>query len=153
MPGYLDSGNLEQIMAGRRKKKDYPQNAFNTWLDYCNSIGLSKADLIRKVTDGSGKRHDNSKFTQYQIQLIGTPGYVLRDYVKPDSAAMVQWLLEERGMELSTEAAEVIAEIVNPDPDLVKVLSYILDAEGVVAKPKVVKELASKFTAPVKIVK
>lgn len=95
-------------------KAEFPQNLFNTWLDYHEARGNSRADMIRTANEMLGRNYDNNSFFKWKKQRTTVSELVVINFIYPELPAVLQWLFEQQGYPTKGVDFEFLAAAVRP---------------------------------------
>lgn len=136
-----NSSNIGGDMKPGRQGAVFPENVFNTWLDY-REIGLKqkRADIIRELSSKLGRAYDNDRFYKWKKQKLSVPENVLVEVVYPELSDAITWLCKEKGWKLKDPELIALA-IARPNDE--EVLTALLRAQ---AKKLPVEELSAHLS-------
>lgn len=96
------------------KNADFPENLFNTWLDYKESQGLSRADVIRSVNERLDRKYDNDRFYRWKKQKMTVAEPVMIEFIYPELAETLEWYFKEQGFPVKGIDFQKLADAVRP---------------------------------------
>lgn len=96
------------------KEADFPLNLFNTWLDYRESLGQSRADVIREVNSVLDRKYDNDRFYKWKKQLLTVPESVILTFIEPELPDALKWFFKANGLPAKGIDFELLAQAVKP---------------------------------------
>ena len=108
----LNNRGAEYMTPGM--KADFPQNLFNTWLDYKESQGLKRAEVIRAVNEMVDRKDDNDRFYRWKKQRAAVAEIVVINVIYPELAAVLEWFFNEQGYPTKGIDFEFLAGAVRP---------------------------------------
>lgn len=84
-------------MPGKTKDVDFPECLFNTWLDYREAQGQTRADVIREVNAALDRRYDNNAFYRFKKRQKSVSDSVILKFVEPELGSALRWWFNENG--------------------------------------------------------
>jgi len=106
------SGPKRQEHPGRNT--DFPENLFNTWLDYKESQGLSRADVIRSVNEKLERKYDNDRFYRWKKQRMTVAEPLVIEFIYPELAETLHWYFSQQGFPTKGIDFQKLADAVRP---------------------------------------
>jgi hypothetical protein len=95
-------------------KAEFPQNLFNTWLDYKESQGFNRAEVIRTVNDKVDRKYNNDRFYRWKKQRATVAELVIINFVYPDLPAVLEWFFKDQGYPVKGIDFDHLAGAVRP---------------------------------------
>lgn len=105
---------LGAAMAKPSREVEFPLNLFNTWLDYRESLGQSRADVIREMNEVLDRKYDNDRFYKWKKQLLTVPEHVILSFIEPELPEALKHLFKVYGMPTRGIDFDFLAESVKP---------------------------------------
>lgn len=93
---------------------DFPDNLFNTWLDYRESKGQSRADIIREVNAVLGRKYDNDRFYKWKKQRMTVAEPVVLQFINPELPEVLQWFYQSKGYPIKGVDFQTLAAAIRP---------------------------------------
>ena len=69
------------MQPGRKGKTEFPENLFNTWMDYRSAQGHSRADIIREINIKLGRKYDNDRVYKWKHQKLPVPSSIIQNFI------------------------------------------------------------------------
>jgi hypothetical protein len=111
------------------KDATFPSNLFNTWLDYRESLGFSRAEVIREVNQKLKKNYYNERFYKWKKQIATVPSQVLKDIVEPELPQALRWFFSQQGFPMREIDFDALAQMIIA-PDMTNVLRWFFEHKG-----------------------
>jgi len=93
---------------------EFPDNLFNTWLDYRESLGQSRADVIREVNTRLDRKYDNDRFYRWKKQKMTVAEPVVIHFIYPELHKVLQWFFTNQGFPVKGIDFGVLAAAIRP---------------------------------------
>lgn len=111
------------------KDATFPMNLFNTWLDYRESQGFSRAEVIREVNQKLKKNYYNERFYKWKKQIATVPEQVVTEFIEPELPQALRWFFNQQGFSMRGVDFDVLAQMII-EPDMAKVLKWFFEHKG-----------------------
>ncbi len=102
------------IMQPGPQGAEFPSNLFNTWLDYRESKGQSRADIIREVNAALGRKYDNDRFYKWKKQKLTVAEPVVLQFINPELPAVLKWFYKTSGYPVKGIDFQALADAIRP---------------------------------------
>lgn len=109
------------------KSTSYPDSLFKTWLEYRESKGQSRADVIREVNQKLDRKYDNDRFYKWLKTNTTVAENVMLDFVIPELPDVLKWKYDLLGYESKGIDFVLLSSLVRPT---IKKLAHTLDVEN-----------------------
>ena len=126
------------------KNATFPSNLFNTWLDYRESQGFSRADIIREVNQKLQKSYYNERFYKWKKELATVPKQVITEFIEPELPHVLEWFFECKGYPMQGVNFKALARLII-NPDMAKFFKWYFENKGYSIKRIDFETLAEAF--------
>jgi len=109
----LDHSNIGQTMKPG-KKSDYPENLFNTWLEYRESKGQKLTEIIQETNELLGRKYDNNSFYRWKKEKKTLPELFLYAVILPELPALLEYIFDVNEFSEHGVDFELLAEKIKP---------------------------------------
>lgn len=93
---------------------EFPDNLFNTWLDYRESLGQSRADVIRELNRVLDRKYDNDRIYKWKKQKFTVAEAVMLQFVRPELPDVLRWFFNLHGYPIKGVDFEHLAAAISP---------------------------------------
>ncbi|MGH1472691.1 MAG: hypothetical protein ACRBCS_16030 [Cellvibrionaceae bacterium] len=97
-----------------REESDFPKNIFNTWLDYRQSLGQSRADVIREVNLRLDRKYDNGRFYKWKKQTAAVPDDILIHFVFPQMVDVLGYVFKTNNFPKNNIDLKLLGDLLSP---------------------------------------
>jgi len=97
-----------------KKGTEYPDNLFNTWLEYRVSKGDNQASIIREVNDALNRKYDNNTFYRWKKQQLSIPDLLIKQFINPELADILEWLFKTKKFSNRKMRFDTLAKAIQP---------------------------------------
>ncbi|WP_020211116.1 hypothetical protein [Gilvimarinus chinensis] len=101
-------------MPGKQQNVEFPDCLFNTWLDYREAQGQTRAEVIREVNSKLDRKYDNNAFYRFKKRQKSVSDRLILDFVEPELADALKWWFNEHGYPIKGIDFEHLAAAVCP---------------------------------------
>lgn len=113
-PGGIQLKKGNSLMQPGPTASEFPENIFNTWLDFREAKGQTRAEIIREVNIACERKYDNNTFYKWKKQQLSVPDNVLKAFVLVELADTLEWFYKDKGFSTRGIDFKELAKAVSP---------------------------------------
>lgn len=109
----FDYYNMTQTMKPG-KKSEYPNNLFNSWLEFRIYKGQKLAEIIRETNEKLDRKYDNNSFYRWKTEKLTLAEVVLHGMILPELEDLLKFIFETNDFPKRNIDFNLLGDLIKP---------------------------------------